>query len=420
MARDFEDIERELGGDAVRAAVKAARHPWDDGAPPVWDEQGEPVARLTAKPFVFRPEEQIPPRRWLYGRHLLRKFLSVDIAAGGIGKSSVKVVEALALATGRPLLNKPVHDGPKRVWLYNLEDPAEETERRIAAACKWFNIRPDDIEDRLFVSSGREQPLCIAEDLGSGARIVRPISDALVAALQANRIDVFSLDPFVSAHTISENDNGAIDLVAKEFARIADVCDCSINLVHHVRKSNGQEATADSSRGASSLIGAARSVIVYNRMSKEEGEAAGIPAEQIGFHFRAANDKANLSPPEAAEWHRMNNVDLANGDSVGVACPWAWPDPFDGLTGAHLYRVQKAVSEGRWRENVQAKDWVGIPIASALMLDHGDDRDQWRIKAMLKQWLKAGALVRVEGKDEKRNVRTFIEVGQWQNAPASP
>ena len=156
VARDFDDIERELGGQAVREALRGARGPWDrDGAPPVWDEQGEPVARLTAKPFVFRAEEQIPPRRWLYGRHLLRKFLSVDIAAGGIGKSSVKVVEALALATGRSLLNKPVHDGPKRVWLYNLEDPAEETERRIAAACKWFNIHPDDIEDRLFVSSGR-------------------------------------------------------------------------------------------------------------------------------------------------------------------------------------------------------------------------------------------------------------------------
>jgi hypothetical protein len=56
---------------------------------------------LKATPFVWRDEADIPPRQWLYGKHLLRKFVSVDVAAGGIGKSSVKIGEALAMASNR-------------------------------------------------------------------------------------------------------------------------------------------------------------------------------------------------------------------------------------------------------------------------------------------------------------------------------
>ena len=41
VARDFEDVEREDGGAAVRAAIAGARHLWPDSAPP---EDPEPVA----------------------------------------------------------------------------------------------------------------------------------------------------------------------------------------------------------------------------------------------------------------------------------------------------------------------------------------------------------------------------------------
>lgn len=409
VARDFEDVEREDGGAAVRAAISGARHVWPESAP--HDGDDEP-ARISATPFVWKDERTIPPRRWLYGSHLLRKFLSVDVAAGGIGKSSVKVVEALAMTTGRSLLYKQVHEGPLRVWLYNLEDPAEETERRLHAALNHYGLCPTDVGDRLFVDSGRDQPVMMAEETPNGARIIRPVVDALIETLKARQIDVLILDPFVSAHAVSENDNRAIDMVAKEFGRIADVCDCSINLVHHVRKTNGAEATADSARGASSLIGAARSVIVYNRMTKEEGEQAGIAPEQVGFHFRTQNDKANLSPPEVAEWHRMNSYELANGDKVGVACPWAWPDTFAGISTEKARAVQRAIAEGQWRKDVRSGDkWVGNIIAQVLAMD--PDSDRRRLGSIIKQWVKTDVLREVEQEVGHRKTALFVEVGTW-------
>lgn len=410
---DANDDFRLYGASAVREAFARAQ----DTMPPIapYDEPDGPggaALAIKASPFVWRDPATIPPRKWLYGTHLIRKFLSLDIAPGGLGKSSVKIVEALAMAANVELLGKPVHEGPHRVWLYNLEDPGEETERRIHAAMINFRIGPDDIGDRLFVDSGRDQPLCIAEETDGGARIVRPVSDAMIAELQARQIDVLSIDPFVSSHAISENDNRSIDMVAKEWSRIADICDCAINLVHHVRKTNGSEITAESSRGAVSLIGAARSVVVYNRMSKEEGERAGIEPRQTGFYFRMQNDKANLAPPEGADWCRMNNVDLPNGDSVGVATPWQWPDAFDGVQAWHLKQVQQRVDKEDWRLDVRSKDaWVGNLVAE--ILDWDAAKMTGRIKDILKQWFANGMLIEVKREDQWRKEKTFVGVGAW-------
>jgi RecA-family ATPase len=263
------------------------------------------------------------------------------------------------MASGRDLYGIEVHGGPLNVWLYNLEDPAEESERRIHATAKWFHIAPEDVEGRLYVDSGRDQRCVIATETEYGARIAQPVYEQLKAQLNERQIDVLTIDPFVSSHEVSENDNRAIDAVVKAWGRLADECNCSINLVHHVRKGNGQESTADSARGAKALVDAARSVNVFNRMSPDEASLAGVAEDQRGFYFRVQNDKANLAPPDKATWYRMNNVSLDNGDQVGVACPWRWPELYEGLSTRHLIAVQKAVEQGEWRLDSRSPEWVG-------------------------------------------------------------
>jgi hypothetical protein len=384
--------------------------PYLDEAPPI----GEPIVPPTpikATPFEWRPEADIPPRLWLYGKHLLRRFVSVDVAAGGTGKSSVKIGEALAMASGRDLYGIPVHDGPLNVWLYNLEDPAEESERRIHATAKWFKIAPGEVAGGFYVDSGRDQRCVIATETEYGARIAQPVYNQIRAQLLERKIDVLTIDPFVSSHEVSENDNRAIDKVVKAWGALADECNCSINLVHHVRKGNGMEANADSARGAKALVDAARSVIVFNRMTPDEASLAGVAEDERGFYFRTQNDKANLAPPDKAAWYRMNNVSLDNGDQVGVACPWKWPELFDGLSTRHLIAVQKAVDACTWRADVRSPDWVGYAVARALEYDVESSRK--RISGLLKDWIKNGALKVVEREDEQRHNRKFVEVGRW-------
>jgi hypothetical protein len=375
---------------------------------------GEPVkvpAPIVATPFTWRAEADIPARQWLYGRHLLRRFVSVDVAAGGTGKSSVKIGEALAMASGRNLYETEVHDGPLSVWLYNLEDPAEESERRIHATAKWFHIKPEDLDGRLYVDSGRDQRCVIATETEYGARIAQPVYEQIKAQLLERKIDVLTIDPFVSSHEVSENDNRAIDAVVKAWGRLADECNCSINLVHHVRKGNGTETNADSARGAKALVDAARSVQVFNRMSPDEAALAGVAEDQRGFYFRVQNDKANLAPADKAAWYRMNNVSLDNGDQVGVACPWKWPELFEGISTQHLIAAQKVVDQGEWRADPRSPEWVGVAVARVLDLDPENCRK--RISKILSDWVSNGAFKVVEKLDEQRRPRKFVEVARW-------
>lgn len=383
---------------------------WMDEPPPHGEKTSDP-APIIATPFVWRPEREIPPRQWLYGKHLLRQFVSVDVAAGGTGKSSVKIGEALAMASNRDLYGIAVHEGPLNVWLYNLEDPAEETERRLHATAKWFHITPADVEGRMFVDSGRNQRCIIATETEYGTRIAQPVYEQIKVQLLARSIDVLIIDPFVSSHEVSENDNGAIDAVVKAWGRLADECRCSVNLVHHVRKGNGQETNADSARGAKSLVDGSRSVQVFNRMTADEASLAGIAEDQRGFYFRVQNDKANLAPPEKASWYRMNNVSLDNGDQVGVACPWRWPELFEGISTRHLIAAQKAVAQGEWRLDPRSSAWAGLAVATALDLD--PDKHRKRIAKVLKEWIENGAFEVVEKKDANSDPRKFVEVGKW-------
>ena len=280
---------------------------------------------------------------------------------------------------------------PRRVWLFNLEDPHVELEKRIAAACKCYGIYADDLGDRLYVDSGRDQPLCLTETTGNMTKIAKPVSDRLIAQIIEKQIDVVIIDPFVSSHSVSENDNVAIYKVAREWARIAHDANCAIELVHHSKKLNGQEATADSSRGASSLVAAARSVRVLNQMTKKQADEAGEKTHR-GI-FSVVDDKNNLAPPAGGvDWFKIVNVRLENGDDIGVVKKWRWPDPMAEISDTKLLAVQQAVDGKNLRENCQAKDWVGHAIAPVLGLDLTNATNKSKVKRLIKAWVSVGAL----------------------------
>lgn len=388
---------------------------------------GEPVRELPlqkgvslrATPYVWRDPRQIPPRAWLYDRRLIRGFLSTTVAPGGIGKSSLELVEAVALASGRPLLGVAV-TAPCRVWYWCGEDPLEEIERRVAAICIHYGVQPHEIEGRLYLDSGRTSEIVIAETTRAGTVLAQPVLQALRETITANALDVVILDPFISTHRVSENDNTAVDMVAKALNRIAEQTGCAFELVHHVRKSLGTpgNTTVEDGRGAGSLLAAARSARVLNQMTKDEAERAGVDNHRA--HFRVDNGKANLAPPpDRSSWFRLASVSLGNGpdgpfdlsDHVAVVETWGWPNAMADLTVADLRRAQAAVAAGRWRENAQAKDWVGIPIAKALGIEL-DKAGKAKVGSLLKTWITNGMFAVVEGSDQQRRPRNFVEVGE--------
>jgi hypothetical protein len=241
--------------------------------------------------------------------------------------------------------------------------------------------------------------------------------DSLVDEILRRGIDALIIDPFVSSHEAPENDNGAMDRIVKAWGRVAHLGNCAVELVHHSRKSSAGEAeiTTESSRGGKALTDGCRSVRVLNRMTKDEGENAGIGASHA--YFRAFIDKSNLAPPAASStWFKLQSVDLGNGDglgdSVGVVVPWQWPDLMADVTAADLRAVQAAVAQGRFRASSQAGDWVGHAVAKVLQLELNKPNDKRKVTNLLKVWLASGALKKVEEKDGKGIPRPFIVVGE--------
>ena len=195
--------------------------------------------KFTPTPFKWRDPSTFPRRQFVYGRHYAREYLSVTAAQTKVGKSSLVLVEAVAMASGRNLLGVEPNR-PMRVWYWNGEDPQEELERRVLAICLHYGIDRAEIEKNLFLDSGRDTEIIVATQTKTGANITTPVEHALTAALIDGKFDAFILDPAVSIHRVSENDNMAIDAVAKTFGRIAGRANVAIETIHHTRKLGGQ------------------------------------------------------------------------------------------------------------------------------------------------------------------------------------
>ena len=352
---------------------------------------------LRATPYRWPDPASLPRRQWLLGHWLLRGEVTAIIAPGGTGKSTIGNTIALCLASGQPLLGKPLHRGPQAVWIFNLEDGTDELERLLSAACVYHGIGPDDCGDRLHLDSGLVQPLCTASEDRDGFTLAEEVFSQLAATIRDRHIATVIVDPFVSSHAVRESSNEAIDAIAKRWKRLAQETGCAVVLVHHTRKLGGREVTVEDGRGAVALRDAARVVLPLNPMGDKEAEELGIadPALRRSL-VRIDTGKANRAPPDAATWIRLESQSLDNGeglepsDFVGVATLWEKPDVFHGLTTWHLYTVQQRLAAGDWRESVQAKDWVGHLVANVAGLSA--ETDKGRIKAIIRTWKRNGAL----------------------------
>lgn len=425
--------DSEPGG---KPAAEAQETPATSATPPVEEPATAPQQKpaphsrsaqqlpVTATPFQWTDPALLPRREFVYGTHLIRKYVSVTVSPGGIGKTSLTIAEALSMVTGRPLLGeKP----PRRlnVWLFNAEDPRDEMDRRIMAAATHYKLKPKDL-DGLFLDSGREQEIVVARDDKRGVIIQEPIVDAVIDQIVRNKIDVMVIDPFVSTHAVSENDNGAIDRVAKLWGYIADVTNCAIEVVHHVRKSEGRDVTVEDARGAVSLLAAARSARVLNRMTDDQATAAGVPRQDRFSYFSVSRGKANLAAMNGSmEWRHLVSVALNNGaglskpqDHAGVVTEWQWPGSeqvVETVTPDQLRQIETLLDNGEFKPAPNAKNWAGQAVAYALGLDVDETADKKRAGMIFKALLKEGKLKEVRERDAiSRKDAAFVKSAGYE------
>lgn len=371
---------------------------------------------IAPTPLAWVKPARLPQREWLYKPIYVRKFISLTAATGGTGKTSLALVENAAMVTGRDLLGVAPGEDNLRCWMWNGEDPFDEMQRRWFAVCKHYGITKDEISGRFFMDSGRDMPIKVATLSDGRSTIADPVVDDLIYAIKENQIDVLTIDPFVSCHAVTENDTSMMQSVVESFANIANECNCHIGLLHHTRKTGGADASIEDARGASAAVAAARGRRVLNKMTRQEAEAAGVGPNDRGRYFWADCSLSSMAPPaEHRDWYRLESVNLGNGecgdgDSVGVAVAWEHPGTALDLDDDQQEAVLAAIQDGGpWRENHQAEDWIGVPIAQALGLHPANKTHRKQVRALINEWLDQGRLKISEEKDPKqRRAKKYI------------
>lgn len=391
------------------------------------EEASKKRALVSPTRFILQPASTLPMEEKLYGTFYERGLVSTTVAPSGIGKSSLSIVEALAMASEKQLLDrKPA--AKLRVWLWNGEDSREILQRRVTAAMLHYGLAAEDIGDRLLVDTGFDLSIKLGTSTRNGAALDEVMAAALTDALIREQIDVFLVDPFVSTHTVPESDNNAIDLVAKRWAKIAHDAKVAIGLVHHSRKLNGSgETTIEDARGASAFLAAMRGGRALSRMSPTEGKTLGL---EHWRYFRetglAKTSHGEAYDPKNNPWYTIRSVSLGNGPGtgleahlhgshVGVVTMWNGVPTTAEVPNSETDLLLSAIRSGEWRGHYSSPKWVGHAVANALHLD--DKADRARINSYIANLKRAGLIRIVQKKDETSRMRDFIEVVE---KPAEP
>lgn len=385
---------------------------------------------ITPTAFAWRPPETFPPREWLHAKHYVRKYLVITGGTYGVAKSTLTIIDAISMARGQCLLTGIKLVRPLRVWLYNTEDPREEVERKVVAVMKHYEVTPEDIGDRLFIDTSRENRLIVGgkAQLGRDAYDMPVPSsvDGVIGGIRRLEVDVMVVDPLVHSHTADENSNDQMGEVMHAWREVAERGNCCVELVHHIRKNNGADTSAEDMRGAASIMGAVRSARLLTVMSTSEAGNLGISEEQRRFHIWVnPTGKPSLLPPVTVrQWLRLESVDLGNGtpdypdgDSVGVLRSWEPPNHRDLMWMGNKanwepcwWAIRNAPWENRRASPKAPVGWIGELIAPFFDLDVTSAEGKAKARAAVDEWVRCKLLVEEKAKDAKGTERPVYRI----------
>jgi hypothetical protein len=363
------------------------------------------------RPWEWQDPDTIPRLESLYGGHYWRGEVGATAASGGIGKSILGIVEALAGITGKPLLGEATRGGLK-VMLMNYEDSELVLRQRVTAAMLRHGVSRNEIAGRLYVESIDSDMMRFAKVSSDGAEIVEPNIARLTEVIRSRGLDIVILDPWVSVHEVDGNLGHLVQPIITAFKGIAQATNAAIELVAHPRKTGGHDLTDEDVAGSLTLVNKLRSLRVLNRMTEEAAAKYGLAPWEAGDFFRVDNPKHTHGPSAQPKWIRKVSVGLGNSGQgmfdhesmVGVVTPWSPPTTeslVDGLTPEQIAAIKAEVRAGTDREDPRADDWAGKAAAKVLGLDIVDKGQRAKAKITLTALTKAGHF-----KPEKRQSKS--------------
>jgi hypothetical protein len=301
------------------------------------DEEEDPNDPILHEQDVgdWDPDKLPPPREKLLGDTFCKEFVSGVISPGGIGKTTLRILQALALtcgrvdAHGRGISGEIVYER-SRVLLLCLEDSPKEVERRIRAMAQHYEIPLSDLKGWLFVDTTDKK--LASSDRRAGLQPGELVK-GIRGAVKRRNLDLVIIDPLVDAHELDENTARDMNYVCSMLVRMCIELNIAIDLPQHTRKGAQTPGDPDNSRGSTAIQGKSRLNYTLMQMSSKEAELFGIPDEERKLYVRLDSAKVNIAPPSRkARWFKLVGEALGNGtverpegDWIQVIEPWEPP-----------------------------------------------------------------------------------------------
>jgi hypothetical protein len=342
-----------------------------------------------------------PPREWLLGNSFCRSFVSSLFGDGGVGKSALRILQALSLATGRKLTGEHVFQRT-RVLLVSLEDDDRELRRRVLAARLHYNIPLAEVDGWLWLAAPRAAAGKLMRlDPKTGAPRVGEMAAHIEAAIMGREIGLVILDPFIKAHGIPENLNTEMDQVAQLLMDLAAKQNIGVDIPHHISKGVPEPGNANRGRGASATHDAARLVYTLSPMSSEEAERFGIPEDDRRDYVRLDRAKLNIARTSGpAKWFKLIGERLGNetsrypaGDEVQTVEVWTPPDTWAGLSNELLNRILSAIDAGLEDGTFySAAPKASTRAAWQVVLKFAPEKTKGQAREIIQTWIRTGLL----------------------------
>lgn len=211
-------------------------------------------------------------------RAIVPNFLYADvrtrIAAGGVGKTTLALYEAVRLALGKPVWGKtPLR--PVKTCLITREDHRSilvARLREVMAAQQFSEQEKRTVLDHVRIIDLSSESFRLAF---IGGDMVMPHRDnvtALCESLKPWSPDWVIFDPLVSFGVGESRVNDSEQGLIEAFRIVRNELDCCVEGIHHSGKANAREKTTDqyTGRGGSALSDGSRMVAVIQPLEPSE------------------------------------------------------------------------------------------------------------------------------------------------------
>lgn len=292
-----------------------------------------PASGLRVVSGVIAPSN-IPVREWLLDPLLPLGDAIQCIGEPGIGKSSLMLLIALGVATGRqdilrgknaagqPISPVRLHR-PGPVLIYNAEDRLAEMERRLAAAQRHFGVTDADMKHDIVLWSGvdNDHLTLLSRADGRSPLKLAPGFAQLEAVIRSHGAVMVALDPQRSLTGGVENSTEDAEALFQALARLAADTRSSIVVVHHPNKSTRENAgDMMAGSGSSAAAGKVRSSFTATnvrpdarRADEKDWNLGGPNAHLIRIDHGKLNHGEKLRAPLV---YRRLSVPVGNGAGV--------------------------------------------------------------------------------------------------------